>query len=140
MGFHICNVGYVFGIPVLLFWEAPPNDQVLFVLNSTSNKPTLLRVKPVNTAASRVSSSRLNLIITLAESVSFKRGELAVNARVVKQPSPHLKIFLNQRPQEGRRRGRVQRQEPRTPKLQPQHIATGCRSWRRIWPRSGTAR
>ena len=33
MGLHICIVGYVFGIPVLLFWEAPPNDQVIFVLN-----------------------------------------------------------------------------------------------------------
>ena len=98
MGFHICNVGYVFGIPVLLFWEAPPNDHIVFVLNSTSTNPTLLRVKPVNAAASRVSSSRLNLIITLAKSVSFKRGELAVNARAVKQPSPHLKNCLIQRP------------------------------------------
>ncbi|CAM9189383.1 unnamed protein product [Ascophyllum nodosum] len=40
----------------------------------------------------------------------------------------------------GRRRGRVQSQEPRTPKNQSQHIATCYRSWKRIWPRSGTAR
>ena len=30
MGFHICSVGYMFGIPIILFWEAPPNDQVPF--------------------------------------------------------------------------------------------------------------
>ena len=53
----------MFGLPVLLFWEAPPNGQVIFVLNSTSANPTLLHVKPINAAASRVSSSRLNLII-----------------------------------------------------------------------------
>ena len=79
MGFHICIVGCVFGIPASLFWEAPPNDQVPFVLNPTSTNPKLLHVKPVNAAASRASSLRLNLIITLAESASFKRGELAVS-------------------------------------------------------------
>ena len=93
IGFHICNVGYVFGMPVLLFGEAPPNDRIIFVLNSTSTNPTLLYIKPVNAAASRSSSLRLNLIITLAESVSFRRGELAVKARVVEQPGPHLRIF-----------------------------------------------
>ena len=63
MGFHICNVGYMFGLPVLLFWEAPPNGQVIFVLNSTSTNPILLHLKHVNAAASRASSSRLNLLI-----------------------------------------------------------------------------
>ena len=54
----------MFGIPVLLpFWEASPNDQVIFVLNPTSTNPTLLHVKPVNAGASRASSLRLNLII-----------------------------------------------------------------------------
>ena len=53
----------MFGLPVLLFWEAPPNDQVIFVFSSTFTNPTLLHVKPVNAAASRASSSRLNLII-----------------------------------------------------------------------------
>ena len=57
MGFHICIVGYLFGISVLLLWEAPPNDQVLFVLY-----PILLHVKPVNAASSRASSSRLKLL------------------------------------------------------------------------------
>ena len=51
----------------------------------------ITHVKPVNAAASRASSSRLKLIITQAESVSFRRGELAVKARVVEYPSPHLK-------------------------------------------------
>ena len=51
----------------------------VFVLNSTSTNPTLLHVKPVNAAASRASSLRLSLIITLAESVSFKHGELTVS-------------------------------------------------------------
>ena len=86
-------MGYVFGIPVLLFGEAPPNDRIIFVLNSTSTNPTLLHVKPVNAAASRASSLHLNLIIMLAESVSFRRGELAVKARVVEQPGSHLRIF-----------------------------------------------
>ena len=45
-----------------------------------SNDPTLLHVKPVDAAASRASSLRLSLIVRLAESVSFKRGELAVRA------------------------------------------------------------
>ena len=35
----------------------------LFLLNPTSTNPTLLHVKPVNAAASRASSLRLNLII-----------------------------------------------------------------------------
>ena len=52
---------------------SPPNDQVIFVFY-----PTLFHVKPVNAAASRSSSLRLSLIITLAESVSFRRVELAV--------------------------------------------------------------
>ena len=87
MDFHICSIGYVFGIPVLLFWEVLPNDQVILVLNSTSTNPTLvhvmpvnaadndqdiivlnststnpslLHVRPVNAAASRASPSRLN--------------------------------------------------------------------------------
>ena len=51
----------------------------LFVLNLTSINPKQLHVKPVNAAASRASSLRLSLIIMLAESVSFKRGELAVS-------------------------------------------------------------
>ena len=29
--------------------------------------------------------------------------------------------------------------EPRAPKHEPQHLAIGCRSWKMIWPRSGTA-
>ena len=51
----------------------------LFVLNPTSTNPKQLHVRPVNAAASRASSLRLSLTITLAESVRFKRGELAVN-------------------------------------------------------------
>ena len=55
MGFHICIVGYLFGIPVFLLCEAYlSNDQVIFVLC-----PILLHIKPVNAAASRASSSRL---------------------------------------------------------------------------------
>ena len=50
-----------------------------FVLNPTSTNLTLLHVKPVNAAASRVSSLRLSLIIALPESVNFKRDELAVS-------------------------------------------------------------
>ena len=53
--------------------------RLFFVLNPTPTNPKLLHVKPVNAAASRASSLRLSLIITLAESVSFKPGELAVN-------------------------------------------------------------
>ena len=51
----------------------PHPIRVLFVFY-----PTLLHVKPVNAAASRASSSRLKLPITLAESVSFRHGELPV--------------------------------------------------------------
>ena len=40
---------------------SPPNDQVLFVVY-----PTLLHVKLVNAAASRASSSRLKILITLS--------------------------------------------------------------------------
>ena len=58
MGFHIFIVGYVFGIPLSLFREAPPNSG--YFLFSLTN-PTLLHVKPVNAAASRASSSRLKL-------------------------------------------------------------------------------
>ena len=57
MGFHICIVGYLFGILVLLLCETYAylsNDQVIFVLC-----PILLHIKPVNAAASRASSSRL---------------------------------------------------------------------------------
>ena len=86
MGFHICTVVYVFGIPELLFWEAPPNDQVLFVLNQPNTAPR----KAVNAAASKASSLRLSLtitlsaldtllIITLAENSSFKRDDLTVS-------------------------------------------------------------
>ena len=57
-------MGNVFGIPVVLFEEDPPNYQVILVLNSISTNTTLLHVKPVNVAASRASSLRLNLIIT----------------------------------------------------------------------------
>ena len=80
MGFHIFIVGYVFGIPLSLFREAPPNSG--YFLFSLSN-PALFHVKPVNAAASRALSSRLKLVITLAESVNSRRGELAVKARVV---------------------------------------------------------
>ena len=66
----------VFGMPVSLFWEVLM-IRLFFVLNPTNL--TLLHVKPVNAAARRASSLRLNLIITLAESVSFKRGEVAVS-------------------------------------------------------------
>ena len=59
----------------------------------SSTNPTRLHVKPVNAAVSRASLSRLKLIITLAESVSFRRGELAVKARVVEYPSLYLKKF-----------------------------------------------
>ena len=38
--------------------------RILSVLNPTSTNPTLLHVKPVNAAASRASSSRLNLFLT----------------------------------------------------------------------------
>ena len=80
MGFHICIVGYVFGMPVShCSGELHLMIRFLFVLNPTPTNPTLLHVKPVNAAASRASSFRLNLIITLAESVSFKRGDLAVS-------------------------------------------------------------
>ena len=81
MGFHICIVVYVFGIPVLLlFREAPPYDQDIFVLHSKLYQlSTLLHVNPVNAAASRSSSLHLSFIITLTESVSFKRGELVVS-------------------------------------------------------------
>ena len=79
MNFHICIVRYVFGMPALLLLRAPTYDQVIFVLNPIFTNPTLLHVKPVNAAASRASSLRLSLMITLAESVTFKRGELAVS-------------------------------------------------------------
>ena len=87
MGFHICIVGYVFGIPLSLFWEAPPKS---FFFASTN--PTLLHVKPVSAATSRASSSRLKLIITLAKRMSFRRGELAVKARDVEQGNPILEF------------------------------------------------
>ena len=50
-----------------------------FVLNPTSTDPKQFHVKPVNAATSGASSLRLSLIITLALSVSFKRGGLAVS-------------------------------------------------------------
>ena len=55
-------------------------------------------------------------------------------------PVPISRILKFKWLQEGRRRGRVQRQEPRAPKHEPQHITIGCRSWKTIWLRSGTAR
>ena len=48
-----------------------------FVINPMSTNPKQHHVKPVKAAASRASSLRLSLMITLAQSVSFKRGELA---------------------------------------------------------------
>ena len=79
MGFHI--VGYVFGIPVSLFWSLEPHLMIrfLYVLNPTSTNPKQLYVKPVNAAASRASSLHLSLIIALAESVRSKSGKLAVS-------------------------------------------------------------
>ena len=80
MGSHIyIIVGYVFGISVSLFWKPHPMIRLFFVLNPTSTNLTSLHVKPVNAAASRVSSLCLSVIIALPESVSFKRGELAVS-------------------------------------------------------------
>ena len=79
MGFHICIVGYLFKIPVLLFWELHLMISFLFILIPISTNPTLLYVKPINAAASRASSSHLGFIITLAQSVSFTRGELGVS-------------------------------------------------------------
>ena len=54
-------------------------NSFIFVLNPTSTNPRQLHLKPVNAAASRALSLRLSQIVTLAESVSFKRGELAVS-------------------------------------------------------------
>ena len=54
MGFHICIVGYLFGIPALLLCEA--HLMIRFVL---SPLPYTASRKPVNAAASRASSSRL---------------------------------------------------------------------------------
>ena len=80
MGSHVyIIVGYVFGIPISLFWKPHRMIRLFFVLNPTSTNLTLLHVKPVNVAAGRVSSLRLSLIIALPESVNFKRGELAVS-------------------------------------------------------------
>ena len=59
--------------------EAPPNDHVIFVLNPAATNSKLLHVTPVKASASRASSLHLSLDIALAESVSFKRGELAVS-------------------------------------------------------------
>ena len=59
--------------------EAPPNDHVIFILNLTSTNSKLLHVKPAKASASRALSLHLSLDIAPAESVSFKRGELAVS-------------------------------------------------------------
>ena len=59
--------------------EAPPNDHVIFILNPTSTNLKLPHVKPVKASASRALSLHLSLDVALAESVSFKRGELAVS-------------------------------------------------------------
>ena len=53
MGFYICIVGYLLGIPVLPLCEA--RLMIRFFLSY----PILLHVKLVNAAASRASSSRL---------------------------------------------------------------------------------
>ena len=55
MGFHICVVGYLFGIPALLICEA--HLMIYFFVSSTL--AILPHVKPVNAAVSRAPSSRL---------------------------------------------------------------------------------
>ena len=89
MGFHIRMVGYLFGIPVLLLWKAAPNSvQVVVVFY-----PILLHIKPINAAASRASSSRLKQLIMLAESVSFRRNELAVKLGLWSTQVPFSRSF-----------------------------------------------
>ena len=54
VGFHICIVGYVFKIPVSLFWK--PHLMIRLFLSSTqdsTNNPKLIHIKPVNAAASK---------------------------------------------------------------------------------------
>ena len=54
MGFHICIVAHLLGIPVLPLCEA--RLMIMFFLSSL---PYIAHVKPVNAAASRASSLRL---------------------------------------------------------------------------------
>ena len=54
MGFHICIVAHLLGIPVLPLCEA--RLMIRFLLSSL---PYIAHVTPVNAAASRASSSRL---------------------------------------------------------------------------------
>ena len=85
MGFHIYIVGYLFGIPVLLLWEAAPNSGSLCPLPYTASREACQRCCK--------QSLIITLLITLAESVSFRRGELAVKLGLWKSQVPISRNF-----------------------------------------------
>ena len=74
MGFHICIMGYLFGIPVLPLCEAH-----LMIRLCLSSLPYTASRKACQRCCKQSLIITPEKLITLAESGSFRRGELAAS-------------------------------------------------------------